>query len=159
MGRGHESLTEKEKQDFYNFCIYTVEEWLNRKGIDVEFNGKGGCYYFYHENLVVISTKQSLETQAYCLLHEAGHFILRQEDSKKWVQKPLYECTKKFDRVAVMMEEVLAWEKAEELAKDLKLWNSVNKSRWSNYVKSQLYDYMKWGVTYKRGRKCRVRKG
>jgi len=151
-------LTKIEQEEFYRFCLFKTEEVLNNDAIDVEFNGKGGSYYFYKENLVVISTKQSLETQAYCLLHEAGHHFLRKSDSPKWVKKSLQDCTRKFDRVNVVREEVLAWEKAESIAKELNLWESFDKIRWDKYVKEQLYDYMKWGVRTRRGSKWRNKK-
>jgi hypothetical protein len=49
-------------------------------------------------------------------------------------------------RIDLAREEVLAWEQAEEIAKRVKVWDSVDIGKWDEHVRECLFDYMKFAV-------------
>ena len=93
---------------------------------------------------ISISTKQTKRLQLYTILHEAGHAIL--------CSKPDYDIRFPYGRkqknksisrrIDVLREEVLAWECGYELAINLGI--ELDQKLWHNFVKKNLFDYVKW---------------
>jgi hypothetical protein len=75
-----------------------------------------------------------------------GHYLLRKNSREdKW-----NESNDDFEsdngRIDLAREEVLAWEQAEEIAKRVKVWDSVDIGKWDEHVRECLFDYMKFAV-------------
>ncbi len=99
---------------------------------------------------VSINTKQNKRLQLYSLLHEAGHAIIRSEGKYNKVF-PYGEKTKNKSvsrRIDVVREEVVAWEAGRELASDLGI--GLDLKLWHNFVKKNLFDYVKWAYDPKK---------
>ena len=93
---------------------------------------------------ISINTKQSKRLQLYSILHEAGHAIIR-SNTKYQEFYPFGENRKSKSisrRVDVMREEVMAWEEGRELAAALGI--KLDPKLWHNFVKKNLFDYVKW---------------
>ena len=130
----------------YQQDIDTVTYFLQEEmDIDVIFGcDETNAFWKGETSGISISTKQSKRLQLFSILHEAGHAIIR-SNAKYQEFFPFGENRKSKSisrRVDVMREEVMAWEEGRELAfalgieLDLKLWH--------NFVKKNLFDYVKW---------------
>lgn len=118
---------------------YLMEEY----GIVVIW-GKGEINaYFYDDDFISINTNSDKEIQLFCLLHEAGHLILRRDKdfSKKYphVHK---EGKTQLSKVDVLREELNSWEEGRRLAEMLGI--TINEKRWDSYWRHQFYKYVRW---------------
>jgi len=135
------------KDNFDKLLLY-VETELE---IQVEFEkGQGNGYYFdensseQEENFIIIDSAQNKEIQMFSLLHEVGHHIVR-KDNKYNINFPYGFKLKNKSisrRVDVMREEVIAWENGRLLAQKLEI--NLNEKKWHNFMKKNLFDYIKW---------------
>ena len=139
-----------EEEEYYKYCLAKLEDWLEmEQDVMVTFGGKGGSYYYYEDEAIVISNKQEVWSQLFCLLHEAGHHMVRKESPNKWTHAISSKNTvrNKSYRVDVVREEVVAWERGEQIAKELGFWDALDGEEWNKYLRIQLYDYIKWTVS------------
>ena len=101
--------------------------------------------YYYDVNCIGINTTRSKEIQLFCLLHEAGHLMLRKSEDFKHEYPHVHKDGKtQLSRVDTIREEINAWEEGRELARRLSI--EINDYRWSRYWKHQVYKYIRWAV-------------
>ena len=136
------SQKESEEQNLLNIQIDLVVEYLEDLGVAVEFGGKINGY-FYEDEVIVITNKQSLTSKFYTLLHEAGHYLLRNKDDR-FTQPDRSNMTRpsQAKRVKILHEEFLAWDEGLKLADELNLY--VNLKQWERVSYKHLYDYIRW---------------
>ena len=129
-------------QEDIDTVLYFLQEEL---GIDVVFaNDEPNAYWHNGHASISISTKQSKRLQLYSMLHEAGHAVLRtnKEYHKVFPYGKKHKNKSISRRVDVLREEVVAWEEGRELARVLKI--KLDNGRWHNFVKKNLFDYVRW---------------
>jgi len=130
-----------DEKNFYYICLDKICDWLeDEEEISVEFISEPGNFYYYEDGIISICNHQPVLSRLYSLLHEAGHHMVRK--SKTWANNP--KRNNKDYRVGVLMEEVMAWVKAEQVAKQLDIWSGLDESKWDKFAKEQLYDYACW---------------
>jgi len=101
--------------------------------------------FYYDANCIGISTKHTKEIQLFCLLHEAGHLILRKRDNFKERYSDVHKTPRtQCSRVDTIREEIDAWAEGRSLAKLLGI--EINEKKWNRYWKRQIYKYVKWAV-------------
>jgi len=105
--------------------------------------------FYYDVNCIGISTNHTKEIQLFCLLHEAGHLILRsrvdfQEKYPDVHKTPHTQCS----RMDIIKEEMDAWTEGRKLAKRLGI--EIDDKKWNRYWKRQVYKYVKWAVDKER---------
>ncbi len=136
------NLTPEEK-NYYSICLDKVSDWLEiNEDVAVEYSSEPGNFYYYDDGLISIYNRQATLSKLYSLLHEAGHHIVRKNNSK-WNISP--DKTKSF-KVDVVREEVLAWETAASVARYLNIWSGIDKEHWNKFLKEQLHDYICWAA-------------
>lgn len=136
------SQKESEEQNLLNIQIELVIDYLEDSGVAVEFGGKINGY-FYEDDVITITNNQSLTSKFYTLLHEAGHFLLKNRDDR-FVQPDRRNMTRlsQARRVKILHEEFLAWDEGLKLAKELNLY--IDQKQWERVSYKHLYDYVKW---------------
>ena len=92
-------------------------EFLTQKGLKITFSSLGENAYYPILNEIVINTKQNLTSRYYSLLHETGHYLLRQKSdfSSKYLIDHTFGSRNKNSRIDVLREEVAAWDKANSI--------------------------------------------
>ena len=133
-------------------CLSSIQEWLDDEGVFLAFHEEMVGHYFVSWNdrlqgpAILISKHSSEEIQLYSLLHEMGHYLLRKNSREdKWnASNDDFESDN--GRIDLAREEVLAWEQAEEIAKRIKVWDSVDANKWDEHVRECLFGYMKFAV-------------
>lgn len=136
-----------------------IEEWLEKKGysLSVEPNLKDEVH-FEPVQCVFLNSKQSKESMVHTALHECGHILIRKSRmrngpngrkrcigiSAREEQKSIgrYKKSTKRRRMAVMTEEIEAWDRGLKLARRLCI--KVNKTRFENSRIRALMSYCRW---------------
>lgn len=126
-------------------------EWylLDRYDVHVSFDKDGTDEYWYDpENfeedrgVISINSSKTLMHQLYVLLHESGHVILR-ADPIAFKEGFPDSCRNTLPgRLEILREEVLAWEKASEVAERLGI--KINQCTWKENYRDALEKYVKW---------------
>ena len=76
------NLTPEEK-NYYSICLDKVSDWLEiNEDVAVEYSSQPGNFYYYEDGLISICSRQPVLSKLYSLLHEAGHHIVRKNNSK-----------------------------------------------------------------------------
>ncbi len=129
-------------------------EWYLMDGYDVytSFEEDGTDEYWFDpanfeedKGVISIDSSKDVERQLYVLLHEAGHVILR-SDTAKFKERFPDSCRKTLHgRIEILREEVLAWEKALEVAARLGI--EVGKDKWKENYRDALEKYSRWILT------------
>lgn len=133
-------------------CLETIQEWLDDEGVFLAFHEDTSGHYFvtWNEELqapVILISKQSTEEiQLYSLLHEMGHYLVRKDSRENKWNESNDDFESERGRVDLAREEVLAWEQAEDVAKQMSVWNSIDAIKWDEYVRECLIDYMKFAA-------------
>lgn len=125
--------------------IDKVVKWLKKKNYDVSFHHYFEDQMSDSDREVLISSRNSKETQLFAILHECGHLLLRQHDRNK----KLFPAVAKYDEtyqrknkqalatkgyiIDFIHEEILAWDEGEKLANRLKLKIDIEKYRKDKY--------------------------
>ena len=105
--------------------------------------------FYYDANCIGICTKHSEEIQLFCLLHEAGHLIIRTRENFDECYPDVHKSPlTQRSRVDTIKEEMDAWSEGRNLAKVLGI--EIDDNRWNNYWKRQVYKYIKWAVEKER---------
>lgn len=135
-------MSMSEHQQDIDTVIYFLQEEMD---VDVILgNDEPNAFWKGDTSGVSINTKQSKRLQLYSILHEAGHAIIRSNERYQDFF-PFGENRKSKSisrRVDVIREEVMAWEEGRELA--LALGIELDLKLWHNFVKKNLFDYVKW---------------
>lgn len=104
--------------------------WAERRGFRVEFKLCGGeCgLCFYETKVIFVDPRLALETQLYVLLHECGHALIDsgQRLRRDWPRgynaaENGYSTKGHRHMIAVIVEEIEAWNRARRLAARLNL--------------------------------------
>ena len=105
--------------------------------------------YYYDVNCIGINTTRRKEIQLFCLLHEAGHLILRKSEGFKGNYPDVHKDGRtQLSRIDIIREEIDAWAEGRELARSLSI--EIDDHRWSRYWKHQVYRYVRWAVEQER---------
>lgn len=122
---------------------YLENYLLTELDIHVEFGRSEVDAFYYEVDVIGINTKRSIELQLFCLLHEAGHAIIRK---KEGFANKYSDIDKKTQRglVDVVCEEIDAWQEGRKLADRLGI--SIDDKRWKNHWKRQVYKYVRWAA-------------
>ncbi len=108
--------------------------------------------YYYDVNCIGINTTREKEIQLFCLLHEAGHLILRKGESFKDNYPDVGKDGRtQASRVDTIKEEIDAWTIGRDLARRLSI--EIDEHRWNRYWKRQVYKYIRWAVKKERQRR------
>ena len=100
-------------------------------------------------NCIGINTTHTKEIQLFCLLHEAGHLILRRrEDFQESYPHVDKEGKTQLSRIDTIKEEMDAWREGRNLATLLGI--EINDKKWDKYWKHQVYRYVRWAVEQER---------
>jgi len=136
----------------FKFDIDRLEWYLVSKyDVHVSFEDDGLDEYWFDPDapdedngVVSINSSESLENQLCTLLHEAGHVALRvNRDEFRPEFPPLIRDTF-VGRLNILREEVLAWDKAEYIAKHLGI--EVNEEKWRKNSIEALAKYIRWTI-------------
>ena len=136
-------MTDQGYQDDIDVVVFHLREEFS---IDVTFGNDEINAYWYATpaDCISVSTKQKKRLQLYCLLHEAGHAIIRMRDN----YDTLYpygakEKSKTISRRAdVVREEIVAWDEGEKLTRQLGI--KLDYKLWHNFSKKHIFEYIKW---------------
>lgn len=135
------SLNENERRELLEAQIDEVVDYLEHWGVVVEFGGKINGF-FYEDDVIAISNRQSLVSKFYTLLHEAGHWRLRKQDDRFTDSTRSPGRKNKSQRIDVLHEEFLAWDTGYKLAEEMKLY--IDDEEWKRISHKHLYDYVSW---------------
>ena len=133
-------------------CLNTIQGWLDDEGVFLAFHEEMSGHYFvtWNEELqgpaIIISKQSPEEIQLYSLLHEMGHYLLRKNSREDKWNESNDDFESERGRIDLAREEVLAWEQAEDVAKQMSVWNSIDATKWDEHVRECLFDYMKFAV-------------
>lgn len=110
--------------------IKRVVTWAKKRGFKVDFRPCGGEYglCFYDNREIIVDPRLSLETQLYVLLHECGHALIDSGQHLRLTWPRGYDAAENgySDKgyrhmLAIVVEEIEAWNRGKKLASRLKL--------------------------------------
>jgi hypothetical protein len=131
--------------DLENLESYLISEY----DTNVVFGKEERDAFYYDVNCIGINTFHTKEIQLFCLLHEAGHLILRRkEDFRDRYPHVDKQGKTQLSRVDTIREEIDAWREGRNLAVFLDI--EINDKKWDRYWKHQIYKYVKWAVDEER---------
>ena len=127
-------------------AINRLKEHLTSKGVTVKFNSEGENAYFPEPNIISVNTRQNMKSRYYSMLHEVGHYLLRQEAdfSTKYLLDHSFSNRSKDKRIDVLREEIAAWDKAYSFIQENNY--PFEKDKWDFYSKKFIYQYAMWVV-------------
>lgn len=134
------------KEHFERIERFLLEEY----NIEVVYDHNTSDAYYDSARIIEINNRQNIPSRLHSLLHEAGHACLRNEKRRvsfganfPFMRK--HGSSKRGDknhRVDVVREEVLAWERAYEVAVQLGI--DIDQDLWCKHRKDSLITYMEW---------------
>ena len=123
---------------------------LEEFDIEVVYGHELSDAYYDSARIIEINNRQNIPSRLHSLLHEAGHASLRNEKRRvsfctnfPFMRK--HGSSKRGDknhRVDVVREEVLAWERGQDIAMQLGI--DIDQDLWSMHRKNSLITYMEW---------------
>jgi len=126
-------------------------EWhlMDEYDVYVSFDEEGMDEYWFDpdnfeedKGVISIDSTKTHEHQLHTLLHEAGHVSLRVKPDKFRSNFPSPERDTLVGRLEILREEVLAWDRAEQLANHWKI--SLDQKEWKRSYLKALEKYTKW---------------
>lgn len=110
-----------------NQSIEIVTDYLETSNVVVQFEKGTVCGFWKSKKspLITMNTNIKGNNRLYVLLHEAGH----------------YQCFKQRIKLDMLLEEQVAWEKGEELAKKLNI--PLDTQKYWRYANRCLNAYLK----------------
>jgi len=118
---------------------------LTEYDVDVVWGKDEVDAFYYDADSIGINTTRDKELQLFCLLHEAGHVILRKRKEFHTEFPFVKEGGRtQLSRVDTIKEEIEAWNEGKNLA--CKLGIELNEERWARYWRHQVYKYVRWAV-------------
>lgn len=135
-------MTKHETEQEFNRLV----EYLRHNKVRIEFGADVDNAYFPITNTISINTRQNIKSRYYSLLHEVGHYLLRQQHdfSTKYLVDHTFSVKNKNMRLDVLREEIAAWDKALEFIQLNKY--SYEQDKWNYYSKKFIYQYANWVV-------------
>lgn len=133
-----------EYSEYYRWtqkvCRYAHTEY----GAEVELLAEDNAFiYHYGNKKIEVSGQTPPRDKLYILLHEVGHVSRMMEndsDSTFFMDRSGKKNLR--ERTMVLMEEVLAWHKAEEIAERLDI--PIEKRAWQRLVNRTTQKYVEW---------------
>lgn len=124
---------------------YLESYLLTEYSVDVVWGKDEVDAFYYDADTIGINTTRCKELQLFCLLHEAGHVILRRR-KEFHIDFPFIEGggRTQLSRVDTIKEEIEAWSEGKKLA--CRLGIELNEERWERYWRHQVYKYVRWAV-------------
>lgn len=137
----------------YSAHIDTLLNFLELEyGVHVSFERNADTALFHEKrgivpgDFIVVNNRVTKQKQLYLLLHEIGHVLLRECEREHQRRFPAATLKGKYatraHKIDTLREEVLAWEKAREVAADFQI--PIDDSMWHSMVTSALYKYLEW---------------
>ena len=126
-------------------------EWhlIDKYDVYTSFEGDGTDEYWFDPDnfdedrgVISINSSKGIEQQLFVLLHEAGHVILRSNPAEFASRFPDSCRDTLCGRIEILREEVLAWEKAHEVADRLGI--AVEEEKWKENYRDALEKYIRW---------------
>lgn len=128
-------------EDLESLECYLITEY----DVNVVFGKDERDAFYYDVDCIGINTNHSKEIQLFCLLHEAGHLILRRKEDFNDDYPEVHKGGRtQLSRIDVIREEIDAWTEGRDLARTLGI--RINDRKWNRYWKHQVYKYVKWAV-------------
>jgi hypothetical protein len=142
-----------------SFFMEKIRKWLTQNGFSLNLRFRGEDEVCFTTRSVTINSASRSWTKINSLLHECGHIAIwkcRRKNSRKKVSGSTLgssdrimtsSATKlnKTDRLALVTEEIEAWERGEKLAKRLKIRYSLARFR-ADRTRA-LMTYQRWSVS------------
>jgi hypothetical protein len=139
-----------------------VKTWLEERGFDlVQEPGAPGCVIFGGVNTVFVDKNGTREARLATMLHEAGHVSIRRSRArakKKTVsgvchwdmsaERGRYTPRSKKRKIAVLSEEIDAWERGWALGRSLNI--KLSKKKYEAVRVRALMTYVRWGASSSR---------
>ena len=102
-----------ESSDLECLEVYLMEEY----DIDIVWGKDEVDAYYYDNDIISINTNHSKEIQIFCLLHEAGHLILRKrQDFQQLYPHVGKRGSTQLSKIDIICEEINAWKEGRALA-------------------------------------------
>ena len=121
-------------------CRYAHLEY----GAEVELLAEDNAFiYHYGNKKIEVNGTTPPRDKLYILLHEVGHvsrMMENENDSTYFMNRSGKKNIR--ERTMVLMEEVLAWHKAEEIATRLEI--PIEKRAWQRLVNKTTQKYVEW---------------
>jgi len=136
----------------YKYSVVQYFQWLQRVvdfakkeyGAEVELLAEEDAFiYEYKRKKVVVKGNTPPRDKLYILLHEVGHLSRIFEnvsDSTFFMDKAHNRNIK--EKTMTIMEEVLAWQKAEDIAKRLDI--NIESDAWKRLISKSMLKYIQW---------------
>ncbi len=147
--------TQKIKQKMFNQGFDQLCIWLDNKGWSVDVDYCVRDEIFFTGKYITISKRQGIEKRLYALLHECGHLLIQQNDTKYEESYPTQArmnqfCTNKQIerskdyRVETITEEIEAWKRGKLLADRMGLF--VEEKNFRKLANECIYSYVEWAA-------------
>jgi len=121
-------------------CRYAKKEY----DAEIELGAEDNAFtYSYGNKKIEVNGRTPPRDMLYILLHEVGHvsrMLENEEDSTYFMDRSGEKNIR--EKTMVLMEEVLAWHKAEELANRLDI--PLEKRAWQRLVNKTTQRYIRW---------------
>ncbi len=121
-------------------CRYAHLEY----GAEIELLAESNAFTYHYDNKrIEVRGETPPRDKLYILLHEVGHVSRMMEnegDSTYFMNRSGKKNIR--ERTMVLMEEVLAWHKAEEIAVRLQI--PIEKRAWQRLVNKTTQKYVEW---------------
>ena len=143
----YKNVRNRSKGDVkYVNAMLAVIHWCSEQGITVKFAAQiSGCDLA--ENIITINSRLVSSTQFYQLLHECGHYIIKNNFSNAEINRRFsriqyeYETCSKTAAIEQVDEEFEAWNQGQILAENLKL--DIDTEAFSRHKAKSIISYMK----------------
>jgi len=147
--------TQKIKQKAFTDGFALLCVWLDDKGWSVEEDYCVRDEIFFHGKYITISKRQSVEKRLYSLLHECGHLLIQQNNTKYEEKYPAqakmnqFYSNKRIEkskdyRVETLTEEIEAWNRGRKLADRLNLF--IEDKNFRKLTNECIYSYIEWAA-------------
>ncbi len=120
-------------------CKYALKEYE----AEIKVTNNNQFSYSYGNKTIEISSDSAPRDKLYILLHEVGHvsrMLENEQDSTYFMDRS--GSRNKNEKTMVLMEEILAWHKAEQIAERLSI--PIEKNAWQRLVNKSTQKYIDW---------------
>jgi hypothetical protein len=133
-----------EHTDYYAWIQTVVDHAQHKYQAQIELTAEENAYvYSQNQNKIQVMGATMPRDKLYILLHEVGHLsrmINNSSDSTFFLDKSGDKNVR--EKVMTLMEEVLAWHKGEEIARELDI--PIEHRAWQRLVNRSVEEYTKW---------------
>ena len=137
---------EYEQPQYYEWIAHVADYVKKTFGAEVDMMAEEDAFiYEAKRGRVQVKGTTPPRDKLYILLHEVGHLVRLHEnatDNTFFMDRIREVPTSERDKVMTLMEEVLAWHKADELAQRLGV--PIEKRAWQRLVNKSIDKYTNW---------------